>query len=387
MNDIHDPQEEPTLKREKWIYILESGTTFMLWVESSVITREGDHITVDLLRVIIPLNTNPMDLLHDGFGVLYKWRGEERFERMMMTLESHRIVKGDYIETNLRFAMSSQEPWRVFNGFENLNNRDWDWDGEPYPIPSMGEYQPLHEVPEIYVINEFLTVKLEDVRGTCNMRKEINIYVKGERFQQCKYLLLNIPTDEEGMERQEEITSIDEAAEVLNGDMEGEEDEIREKYGLTHETEFKAHCSNLEAWAENGYDLRLIHTNLGFPLACKLVKVGCKEARLAVVEELTDRVLKNPQGALWLFMKYHEYLSKEELEYIIEELPNGLDKCYYESLRGLMPSREKIRGAMRRELEEEIITLTHIERRTLRGMEIEELREYLDMIRMKGYLE
>ncbi len=37
-------------------------------------------------------------------------------------------------------------------------------------------------------VNEYITLKLEDGRT--------NIYIKGELFRQCKFLLLNIPVEE-----------------------------------------------------------------------------------------------------------------------------------------------------------------------------------------------
>jgi len=46
-----------------------------------------------------------------------------------------------------------------------------------------------------------------------------NIYVKGKLFNQCKYLLLNIPT--QALRKFETIDSIDQAAETLSRSMEG----------------------------------------------------------------------------------------------------------------------------------------------------------------------
>jgi hypothetical protein len=56
-----------------------------------------------------------------------------------------------------------------------------------------------------FKINDFLALKLEDGKT--------NIYVNGEIFEQCKYLMVNIPI--ENPERFEVIESIDEAADML----------------------------------------------------------------------------------------------------------------------------------------------------------------------------
>ncbi len=49
------------------------------------------------------------------------------------------------------------------------------------------------------LINEFLTLKLEECKT--------NIYLIGKLFNQCKYLMLNIPIDE--TERFDEMESIE----------------------------------------------------------------------------------------------------------------------------------------------------------------------------------
>ncbi len=54
-------------------------------------------------------------------------------------------------------------------------------------------------------VNDYLSLRLED-EGTI-------IYVGKIRFRQCKYLLLNIQTDE--IQFLDEIESIDEAAELF----------------------------------------------------------------------------------------------------------------------------------------------------------------------------
>lgn len=101
----------------------------------------------------------------------------------------------------------------------------------------------------IFKINEYLTLKLEG--GTSN------IYVRGRLFNQCKYLLLNIPVAH--VKKFDNIESIDEAAEKLNRSMEGSG---RSRVNVSPRAEFWGHCSNLQEWAENRYDTRLLHRNL-----------------------------------------------------------------------------------------------------------------------------
>ncbi|MFW9929455.1 MAG: hypothetical protein ACFFD1_08700, partial [Candidatus Thorarchaeota archaeon] len=84
------------------------------------------------------------------------------------------------------------------------------------------------------------------------------IYVNNHPFRQCMYLLLNIPVEK--IKEYDEIKSIDEAASKLNRKME------RNHNLIPPETEFWGHCSNIQAWADNNYDTRILHRNLAFPL-------------------------------------------------------------------------------------------------------------------------
>jgi hypothetical protein len=158
-----------------------------------------------------------------------------------------------------------------------------------------------------FKVNEYLTLKLQNNR--------INIYVKGKLFDQCKYLLLNIPNQE--IENYDEIGSIDEAAEILDKSMEG--------YGhynvnIPKETEFWGHCSNIQTWYENGYDTRLLHRNIAFPLLKALVEAGDRLAIKVFKEEIAMRLESGyPSVVRYLFNQgYLKYLSEEELKIIIE---------------------------------------------------------------------
>jgi len=81
-----------------------------------------------------------------------------------------------------------------------------------------------------------------------------NIYIKGKLFQQCKSLMLEIPKNK--LKKLSKINSIDEAVEKLNHRRKEEFDSK-----IKPDEEFWAHCSNLQTWAEHGYDTRLLHYN------------------------------------------------------------------------------------------------------------------------------
>lgn len=126
-------------------------------------------------------------------------------------------------------------------------------------------------------VSEFITLRLEGEKTI--------IYVNGERFRQCKYLLLVNPQDNEV---QMDINSIDEAEEKLSLKLEEEIKPIG--LGITPEEEFWGHCSNIQAWVENNYDTRLLHRNLAFFLLLELAEKGGKKAKFIFKEEIAKRL-------------------------------------------------------------------------------------------------
>ncbi len=171
-------------------------------------------------------------------------------------------------------------------------------------------------VTEDFKINDFLTVKFEDGKT--------NIYVGKEYFSHCKYLLLHIPVNEQNLT--DHIQSIDEAAENLNRTLEY----YPNPHLIPPETEFWGHCSNLQAWAENEYDTRLLHRNIAFSLLKQLTQVGDPKAKKIFKEEIAYRFLKGNflVREYLVFGGYLDYLNKEELVCVIEEYLKLLEMSY-----------------------------------------------------------
>jgi len=162
-----------------------------------------------------------------------------------------------------------------------------------------------------FKINELITLKLEKNGRT-------SIYVAGKPFKQCTYLLLTIPKNR--AEKFADIKSIDDAAKRLDKSMEFPEE--NRKINIPPRVEFWGHCSNLQAWAENGYDLNLIHSNLGFPLVKRLSELGDPQATAVFKEEVARRFregdFKTKQYLLLEF--YFRNFTKDELEVTFEDL-------------------------------------------------------------------
>ena len=153
-----------------------------------------------------------------------------------------------------------------------------------------------------FKVNEYITLRLENGQSI--------IYLGGERFDQCKFLLLDIPIDE--IKSFDEIESIDEAEEKLKPliDINGI-DEIQ----IPPEIEFWGHCSNLQTWYENDYNTKLLHRNLAFPLLKKLAELGDILAKKVFKEEIAKR-LENFYPSVFQFLineRYIDYLEGEDI--------------------------------------------------------------------------
>lgn len=155
-------------------------------------------------------------------------------------------------------------------------------------------------------INKYLSIKLENRRTI--------IYVNNRPFRQCMYLLLNIPIDK--IREYDKINSIDEAASKLGRKME------RNHNLVPPETEFWGHCSNLQAWADNKYDTRILHRNLAFPLLRALADAGDPLAKSRFKEEIAIRYATgHPTVVRFLTQNgYLYYLTEEEFETVLGDI-------------------------------------------------------------------
>jgi hypothetical protein len=181
------------------------------------------------------------------------------------------------------------------------------------PNRTIGKEFILERFFNDFKVNDYLKLRLKNAKT--------NIYVGGHLFRQCKYLMLDIPINK--IRDYDEIKSIDEAAEKLDSSMEGGG---RYKYNISPETEFWAHCSNIQAWYENNYATCLLHRNLAFPLLRALVMEGDPVAKKVFKEEIARRFESGyPSVVLYLIKQgYLEYLNNEELDTVIET-PKFLD--------------------------------------------------------------
>ncbi|MFW9877715.1 MAG: leucine-rich repeat domain-containing protein [Candidatus Thorarchaeota archaeon] len=167
-----------------------------------------------------------------------------------------------------------------------------------------------------FKVNEYITLKLETDKTF--------IYINGIKFLQCIQVMLEIPI--ENVYSYDSINSIDEAVEVTkhlhqNKIVEGPYARFakEQQHSITPETEFWAHCSNLQVWYENNYDTRLLHHNLAFPLLKKLTEAGDPLAKRVFKEEIAKRFKSGfPSVVKYLVnRKYLKFFDEEEIETIL----------------------------------------------------------------------
>jgi len=161
----------------------------------------------------------------------------------------------------------------------------------------------------IYKINRYLTLKLKN--------EQTVIYIAGEPFEICKHLIINIPVGQIN-----DIESIDEVVDGYGEDIEYEF--YAHEVELTPKEIFKGHCSNLQVWAENGYDTCLLGSNLAFPLLKRLTEVGDLKASSVFKDEIRKRFasLYAPVQQYLICEGYLKYFSKSEKQELLEYVLN-----------------------------------------------------------------
>ena len=161
-----------------------------------------------------------------------------------------------------------------------------------------------------FKVNEYLTLKL--------VYNSTLIYVNNEVISHCKYLLLNVPSYK--IIPDEDLDSMDKVGKILSREL-----ELRstpKELGLTPEEEFRAHCSNLQVWAENDYDPRLLHSNLAFPLLKKLTEAGDSTAQKVFKSEIANKFTAGHSSVASYLIEegYFDYLNKREFITLLEDL-------------------------------------------------------------------
>ncbi len=224
------------------------------------------------------------------------------------------VDQGDEIQEFLDiFNLKSMEVKERLADMRYVLNRDKEVIEKKVVYPEKKEYR----------INKHLTLKL--IEG------QTEIYIDEKPFHQCKYLLLNLT--QKDFAKFDHIDSIDEAFEIYNKmdkNHEGDHDLI------DPESEFIGHCSNLQAWYEHDYNLRILHSSLSIPLLKKMAFLGDKKAIIKLKESIATRIASRHYNTIIFYLneKYLRLFSNEELEVMFEDwLDKNVEFAFMEKRR------------------------------------------------------
>jgi len=174
-----------------------------------------------------------------------------------------------------------------------------------------------------FILNKHLSVVLKDGK--------IDVCVDGEKFRNKSlghYIVLEAPNEES--RNYDVIESIDDVAyERYKTSDSGSsypsnkyENFSRDRTGIDKGEIFWGHCSNLQAWMENDYDTRLLHSKISFPLLKRLAELGDTIAKKRFRNEIADRILNGNKHTLKYLAEsgYIYYLNNEELNQLVKRI-------------------------------------------------------------------
>lgn len=148
--------------------------------------------------------------------------------------------------------------------------------------------------------------------------ERVQVLVDGRPVLHCAFLVADIsPVDES-------IESIDDLARATGArQLEGQS--IRDI--MTIEEEVFAHASNIQAWAEHGYDTRLLHSNIAFPLLKELAAVGDDKAARVLQADIETRLRDGSQETRILILKScWDLINPELIDRILSEITDDAVK-------------------------------------------------------------
>jgi len=228
------------------------------------------------------------------------------------------VDQGDEVREFLdAFNLESMEVKERLAEMKYIRNKD---------KPKIKEKKVYPEEKE-YRINEHLMLKL--IKG------KTEIFIDKDPFHQCKYLLLNLT--QKDFKNFDQIDSIDQAFEIYNNMDKAHENDYEI---IDPESEFIGHCSNLQAWYEHDYDLRILHSSLSIPLLKKLAFLGDEKAIIRLKESIATRLASKNFNTIIFYLneKYLKLFSNEELEVIFEDwLEKNVEFAFMEKRRVWYP--------------------------------------------------
>ena len=161
----------------------------------------------------------------------------------------------------------------------------------------------MSQITEEFRINDYITLKLENGKTY--------IYINNKRYIQCLKLLLTL-------RKEHQFDSIDQ---MEFSNLYHVKDSHETTVDITAKEEFTAHCSSLQAFAENNYNTNLLHRSISFQLLKKLYEVDDPVAKIKFIPELKKRC-ENGHPRMILFLIEDKYLLYLGDNWFIDQLNN-----------------------------------------------------------------
>ena len=154
---------------------------------------------------------------------------------------------------------------------------------------------------KMFRINKYITLELRDGKTV--------VLLNNSEFLICAGVFVDINTRSGCLD----YDSVDKLI---------DDEYTRSHVSLSPEEEFWVHCSNLQAWSENNYDTKLLHSNIAFPLLKGLVRLGDPRAKRAFKDELVKRLLSDYAPTIIFLLKagYLDVFTDEEFDVILSEV-------------------------------------------------------------------
>jgi len=111
-------------------------------------------------------------------------------------------------------------------------------------------------------------------------------------------------------------------AEKLDKSLELNDSVGTQDHQIDSDVEFWAHCSNIQAWAENNYDTQMLHANLSFPLLKRLTVAGDPLAKEVFKSEIMKRFQSGNLNVMTFLTKegYLEFLDWDDIDLLYKDV-------------------------------------------------------------------
>ncbi|MHA1679994.1 MAG: hypothetical protein ACTSUE_03235 [Promethearchaeota archaeon] len=203
-------------------------------------------------------------------------------------------------------------------------------------------------IKRTYFINDKLSLWLSDGMKDYDLKIESGgdtfVVVDGKPLATCMHVILHL--DETMIDATKDAKDMDEIIRIYKRlrapSTDSPQGGMQKFRGvqITPEEEFQAHCSNIQAWYEHGYDTRLMDSRLAFRILGALFEAGDPTAERVLRREIQDRLSSGSLNSLYAMPSvFLKTLNKQEWNEIFNSLPTEKEIIAY--AKRILASKDK----------------------------------------------